>query len=460
VIRLLDRQKIIFSAGLLFIASNAVTAQTGRPAPASGEQRLQITQREQTLVALAKRVTHVEARQTSYVDSLWQSISEVAGRGTRTLAAMIDSLTDAARDSLSPQRKDSLRALQRTMNDRIKLLSVSWSTSLSDVLLQYKREVRQLHFEAFSLKTAPDWGELLESKQDQFDSLMNVYRDSITAVHDTYRDEFQDVVDATLDSLQTYRDILVDHQVDEWAAHVPALFTALSYQTHVTYRGRDAGIEQNAFGPAVEWRLLPTARVRASAVSFNKSLERWAEAEVGASYRFPFGALSGLTASYTRYWFNDSSVVENDNLHNNLSAELLIASRAVNIDLVGGISFSSGSEFTSSLAFSHEFDFETASGRVSVSIEPTLTATLGGQKGELLESIVQPGPGGPVVTTTTQQVTTFSILSYEFSIPATIQIGSLALSPTITYVIPKNVVDISRQTSFVSIALALSAGFY
>ncbi len=72
---------------------------------------------------------------------------------------------------------------------------------------------------------------------------------------------------------------------------------------------------------------------------------------------------------------------------------------------------------------------------------------LGQQNSELITLLATKGRGRKAAVTTSAQtraISTFSLLDYEVPLPATIELGPVTLAPSVTYVIPLNVVDASK----------------
>ena len=86
-----------------------------------------------------------------------------------------------------------------------------------------------------------------------------------------------------------------------------------------------------------------------------------------------------------------------------------------------------------------------------MTISPAVTWTVGQQNSDLTTLLTTKAKGKKAVVTTstqTKSTTTFSLLDYEFSLPAMIELGPVTLVPSATYIVPFNVVDASSKTSF------------
>jgi hypothetical protein len=88
-----------------------------------------------------------------------------------------------------------------------------------------------------------------------------------------------------------------------------------------------------------------------------------------------------------------------------------------------------------------------------------MTAVIGEQNSTL--TTLRKGPKGKkVVGVQTQTSNTFGILDYEASLPITIDLGPVTLSPSVIYVVPLNVIDLSTTKAFVDFEFGLSLTFH
>ncbi len=92
-------------------------------------------------------------------------------------------------------------------------------------------------------------------------------------------------------------------------------------------------------------------------------------------------------------------------------------------------------------------------------IEPTISAIIGQQNSKLTALRTLKAKGKKATTATTPQNTTkstFSILDCDASMPVTIELGPFTFIPSAAYIVPLNVVDASRKSSFMDIDLTIS----
>jgi hypothetical protein len=121
------------------------------------------------------------------------------------------------------------------------------------------------------------------------------------------------------------------------------------------------------------------------------------------------------------------------------------------------MSFGKASEFTLTTSLSHNFEIPLSLYN-RITITPSFSWVLGQQNSELTTLLTTKAKGKKAaVTTSTQTKTssTFSVLDYEFSVPATIELGPVTLAPSATYIVPLNVVDASTRKSFVNLEFSI-----
>ncbi len=99
----------------------------------------------------------------------------------------------------------------------------------------------------------------------------------------------------------------------------------------------------------------------------------------------------------------------------------------------------------------------------AVDFDPGVRALLGEQNGTLvLERIGRMNIHGRgrghqgLASGTATATNSFGIMGYEVTLPASISLGSFSLDPSLTYVIPVNVVDESRPTPYLFAQVDLS----
>jgi hypothetical protein len=125
----------------------------------------------------------------------------------------------------------------------------------------------------------------------------------------------------------------------------------------------------------------------------------------------------------------------------------------------GDLATGAASEFTVAASVTHEFEIPLTLYN-KISLDPTLTAIIGEQNSTLTTLRTKGAKGKKVVGVLTQNINTFGILDYEVSLPVTIVLGPLTLSPSVVYIVPMNVVDLSTTKAFVDFEFGVSLAFH
>ena len=173
---------------------------------------------------------------------------------------------------------------------------------------------------------------------------------------------------------------LIDRQLDEneyEALHSTRLVVSAGYASDVVYRGRDAGIQQYSLSPQIAFIHRSGLFAQLAAAWLDHSPTRWDQKSIGAGYEFVAGGLFSGSFSYTHYWFSDSSNQEKSQLTNSLDGDLFFRTRFVTIELSPSLAFATESEFTTTMALSHEFETMSPFRGSILSIAPTAAAMVG-----------------------------------------------------------------------------------
>ena len=292
------------------------------------------------------------------------------------------------------------------------------------------------------------------------DSLISAFQDSSSALTDERRDVLSDSFEGACDSLSGRRDGFIDNRlgdIDTWRFGLSRLAISFAYASHSSYRGRDNGLLQQAFSPSVAYRHSSGLSLQASTSWLDATTSRWDNIQLTGGYDFRFSGVAGGSLSYTHFWFSDSSRSELSVFTDNALCELSFDWPLLSIDMLGSMNFGKASEFSLTTAISHAFEIPLNLYN-RITINPTLSWFIGQQNSELTTLLTTKANGKRAVAVTTIKTlatSTFSVLDYEISLPATIEIGPVTVAPSATYIIPLNVVDASTRKSFVNLECSL-----
>ena len=422
-----------------------------------------------------KQLRQVFAKSTQFVvdttvkglrnhgEALACSISLAANKAKRRLAVLTDSLIMSAQDSLDASRQDSLRLLGTSLELQFTPHESSTRQFLESrlsVLLEEFQKATGTSFACTDCENQSAFEEKLADFKDFVDSLVAGFYDTTTTVMEEHTDLLADAFDAARDSLFDFRDGLIDNRLNDievWRYGVSRFVFSSAYASHNAYRGRDNGFLQQSIAPSVLYRHSSGLSIQASTSWLDDARSQWDNFQLSGGYDFRISEVIGGSLSYTHFWFSDSSKSELSVFTDNAEGGFSFDWPLVSISALGSMNFGKASEFTLITSISHDFEIPLSLYN-RVMISPSVSSVLGQQNSDLttLRTTKAKGKKASVTTSTqTKSVSTFSVLDYELSLPSTIELGPVTLAPSVTYIIPLNVVDASTRKSFVNLEFSI-----
>jgi hypothetical protein len=160
-------------------------------------------------------------------------------------------------------------------------------------------------------------------------------------------------------------------------------------------------------------------------------------------YEFTLSSILNGSVSYTHYWYSEGSTkpqaVTNQGVAGMMMLDIDLLSATLNIsdDFGGG----GGSEITTSLDLSRDLPLSDHAFGGTLKITPTVSATWGDQNEKLRQRRILRARKKAVVRASGKPLDVFGIMSYELSLPASLQVGKFNVEPVIGYVLPVNVLN-------------------
>jgi len=389
------------------------------------------------------------------IERLQKQTARVADSASGALRTSVERLIRESEVELAPSRRDTLRNMVTTMERTLALYMANIRGSMDESTRAFQKEMLILEPRFSNCEDC-------ESYQD-VQPLLDEYLAASDSLADILHQSLEDINESIDDSLEVFGDLLEDASSDvidrqevenDYAAsHSSRFILSASYISNVAYRGRDGGVKQSAFSPQLAYKHRSGLFVAGSAAWLNNSISGWDQRYIGAGYEFELGKYFAGALSYTHFRFSDSSQLERAELTNSIDGELSLLSKSLNASLGLGLAFGTASEFTTEFSLSHEFEVDRFLGRAGISIEPTVTAIVGGQNSSLTQkrlkrAVTKKGKVVAVVQSTTQTKDYFGILDYEFEVPIVFSYENAMFSPTLSYAIPINVLDASDTAPF------------
>ncbi len=432
-----------------------------------------------------------------YLDSLHKEIHFSATLSSQSFAKTADSLMHFTLDSLAKKQLKLQQSRIDTLTQAIKGLQQS--------ILQKEDSAQSLFRSGLQSKKAlllvkkRDWDnytDLADSVADDAYSLLDDARDDAD-------DTFQDTLDTMLENEEDERDAaeeraeklerleqlkakglpiptlndkspqalqklassLSDDALDSLEflqEHATRLEIEPEFASHSHYRARDNSVAQFMFLPTLTFTHQSGLFLSGSAGYFSQSNPAWDMFTFGGGYTTTFGGWQHpwleLTASYTHFWFSETSVLSRADVNNNAELVLDFTPAQWHITLQGDHDFSSTlgeSTLTASLAYS--FEMEKVFGSNTLSIEPTVTGIYGQQDERLVtRRLVRTRRGTDVTRRTVSNQTITGMMGYLASLPVTFTMGNFSIEAHPDYVVPVNVLDHSTANPFWNMVISLA----
>ena len=400
-----------------------------------------------------------------HADSLVSSVSSAAFLAAKRLELSGNSLVTSAGDSLDANRQDTLRLAAKFLQQRLLAFEVEAKKLIAGPVSHLTQQITKGTNEYSRCDGCEDRAEFndrFSEFQEYVDEACETFRDTTSTLIDEQKDFIQERHEAAYDSLVTLRDNLIENRLSEieYQRDVATRLTiSTGYSSHTAYRGRDNGLPQQMIAPSLAYRHSSGFGIEASTYWLDQTPTRWDDIAVSASYEFALGNIIGGGITYSHFWFSDSSRRSEAVFKNAFGASLSLNWPILSLSVNGDLATGDASEFTLTASVSHGFEIPLTLYN-KVSIEPTLTATIGEQNGSLTILRTKGVKRKRVIGTETQTNSMFGILDYEVSIPVTVVLGPVTLSPSVSYVIPFNVIDESTTRSFVNFEFGASLTFH
>jgi hypothetical protein len=443
----------------LFSVAQKKTTEMKSPGPS-------VTQLNQRLADSIQRFADSSLQtKRHYSDSLVAAVVFIAEKANTQINLLADSLIRSAHDSLDASRKDTLRAVTKSLQQRLLAFRDTTRQAVSGPISDFFDDLtkaRRTYSVCDSCESGTDFDDRFGQFREFVDNLGEEFHDTTSALMDDRKDIFQDRYESIHDSLADLRDNLIENRLNEidYQRYFATRFSvSTGYSSHTTYRGRDNGVPQQMIAPSVAFHHSSGLGVEVSTYWLDQTPKRWDDVAASVSYEFTAGSLVSGGLSYSHFWFSDSSLSSKSVFKNGFGASLSLNWPVLSLSLEGDLATGTASEFTLAASASHEFDIPLTLYNM-LSIEPTLTATIGEQNSTLTTLRTKEAKGKKVVGITTQTNNTFGILDYEASLPVALILGPVTLSPSVTYIVPFNVIDESTTNSFVDFEFSVRLTFH
>ena len=388
----------------------------------------------------------------------------------------IDSVFNVVKDSINTIRLDSLNKMSSSIKINIYNLSYSIKENFKTCFKIFESSVsnnKKLYAFCLDCEDKTDYYDQLEEYSDVLDSISGEFQDNMNIKMDSLESVLSDSADICMERISDYGSNLMDNQADEdeiitagnetiGTEDLDSKYSKISievdYYNHFTYRGRDNGIYQNSFSPAISYEHPVGLGILAAFYFANKTPKPLDEVDLSGYFSFDISDNVSGTFYLTHYFFHDSSSNAKSVLTNTLAGEVNFNYPYFNFTPTLNLDFSkNSSEFSLFLFASSPIILSDNFLNGIFGIEPAVTAIFGQQNDAFLTQLR--GKRGKIVNAPKQK-NVFGVMDYEISFPLIYTTKYFSVKPYFNYVIPLNVVDNSSKNPFFTFMLEIIAPFY
>jgi hypothetical protein len=216
------------------------------------------------------------------------------------------------------------------------------------------------------------------------------------------------------------------------------LFGKIGYTSDMQYRGYQGAVAQSAFIPGLFFNHPLGFKVLLNVYSIKGSTVPWGELEVGALYTRTFYENFSIGLSLTHYTFYDTSEISQQGIDGIAGLNLSYDFSLFNAGTSFNISFGDQTDYSISFDLSKRIDIA-KSPNLQCCLEPGFSGVYGTES-LLNERIIMKNNPKKImvnkVLTTANNV--LSVLSYQLSVPLTVELGRFIITPQYDYIIPLN----------------------
>lgn len=228
----------------------------------------------------------------------------------------------------------------------------------------------------------------------------------------------------------------------------PKFSISANYNTSLNYFGRTDSLRSSGFFPMAELWFTDKFYVNAAPVFVNNAVQQFGYAGTVATLGYQNLTDKWITSLYlTKPFYTESSELVQSALKAQSGVNLTYRNPILNISAGGDVKLSDKVDFGATAGLDHVVRVELSNGAVFV-IDPSVYAYAGTQnfqrsyyKKSKPSFLLFPGNNQLV----TEEVSRFSILAYEATVPLIYAKGKFMLMATPSYIIPQNLVTVTGR---------------
>jgi hypothetical protein len=402
--------------------------------------------------------------QRNRVDSLSNNLEIVIRNNSFSFGILLDSLMQAARNFLDSSRIDSAYLMQKIFSTKLHAYGITQQQAMQHHFLLYQSEILRIknsHAACTDCSKPEDYSNECTSFYEYADSSSDRFFTSLNDLYDDASSSLTDSIGTLNDSLIIFVETLMDNregELDSLEAHSNKLQISTNANSTAHYHGHDGGVNQSVVSPQLSFRHSSGIKLALGTSWLDQQANHWDGTSLGLSYDFTISPVLGGSFGYTHFWFDSSSTQVQSSFNQSIVGELDLFTSIADFSFGGEINFDHQSEFDLTFTATHYWQF----GR-TVTLAPLFAVSWGEQnlaliakqiqKAQQLKAKGKKSATKTATTTSTNKLNIFSILDYEISMPVSIRIGRIILTPSVTAVFPLAVFDNSRTLTFLNFGL-------
>ncbi len=236
-------------------------------------------------------------------------------------------------------------------------------------------------------------------------------------------------------------------QTDTTAAK-PQFKLSVNYNSNLNYFGRTDSLKSSGFFPMAELWLTPQFYINAAPIFVNNALQKFDYAGTVTTIGYQHIDPKWITGIYlTKPFYKESSELVQSALKAQSGVSLTYRNNILNINAGGDVKFSDKTDYGATGGVDHIIRIQNKDNSVLV-FDPAFYAYAGTQnfqrtyyKKSNAGFLLFPGNNQRV----TEDVSRFSVLAYEFTMPVIYAKGKMMFLATPSYIMPQNLVTVPNR---------------
>lgn len=237
-------------------------------------------------------------------------------------------------------------------------------------------------------------------------------------------------------------------QTDSSKSAAPRFKLSLNYNTGLNYYGRTDSLKSSGFFPLAELWVTPNFYVNAAPIFVNNALQKFDYAGSVATIGYQTVTDKWITGLYLlKPFYKESSELVQSALKAQSGANVSFLNKYLNLNIGGDVKFSDKTDFGATGGLDHLVRLENKDKSVLV-FDPSFYVYAGSQnfqrtyyKKNNSGFLLFPGNNQQV----TEDVSQFSILAYEASMPVVYAKNKWTLIATPAYIMPQNLIKVAGR---------------